>query len=205
MFSPGRRWLIMSVGSVSSYLILELLSGRSLMRILMMELHLSSPMAWYYRWMLYERVYSVMPGYEWFGHGIVTPPNLGWQTSIDNNFLVVLMQYGRVGLTLWIAVAVSVLLYGWKSVWNAPDTSYRRMARAVMFAVVTVSLTQFSVALFSTASMLNWLFMGLAIGLAQGLAKSPAKRPHKVDKRAGMRSQPSSPDLQRSVARSSGV
>jgi len=174
-FRPGTRWLIMSLGSVSLYSLLELLSNRPLLRILMMELHLSSPMAWYYRWQLYERVYAVMPGYDWFGHGIKTPENLAqsWQWSIDNNYLVMLMQYGRVGLTLWLAIGVSVLIYGWKGVWNAPDTPYRRVARAVMYAVVTVGLTQLSVALFSTAAMLNWLFMGLAIGMAQALAAAP--------------------------------
>lgn len=174
LLKPGTRWLLMSAGSGSLYLILEVFSGRPLLRILMMELHLSSPLAWHYRWQLYERVYNVMPGFEWFGHGNKTPAGLinAWQWSIDNNYLVVLMQYGRVGLTLWIAVAASVLIYGWKAVWNAPDTPYRRVARAVMFAIVTVALTQLSVALFSTAEMLNWLFLGLGIGMAQGLARA---------------------------------
>lgn len=177
IMGPGNRWLLLSIGGSCTYLILEVLSGRPLLRILMMELHLSSPMAWYYRWRLYERVYAVMPGFEWFGHGNRTPENLmdAWQWSIDNNYLVVLMQYGRVGLTLWIAIPVSILLFGWNSIWNAPDGPYRRIARAVMFAMVTVGLTQLSVAMFSTAAMLNWLFMGLAVGMAQGLAGRSAK------------------------------
>lgn len=179
IFKPGTRWLLLSGGSLTLYFLLEVLSGRPLLRILMMDLHLSSPDAWYYRWQLYQRVYKVMPGYEWFGHGLVTPANLSehsWEWSIDNNYLVVLMQNGRIGLTLWLAVAVSVLIFGWKAVWNAPDTPYRRVARAVMFAIATVGLTQLSVAMFSTAAMLNWLFMGLGIGLAQGLSRLPAKR-----------------------------
>jgi hypothetical protein len=202
--SPGARWMIFYVGGASSYYILEVLSGRPLLRILMMELHLSSPMAWYYRWRLYERVYAVMPGFEWFGHGNRTPANMvdAWQWSIDNNYLMVLMQFGRVGLTLWIAIPIAVLIYGWKSVWNAPDTPYRRIARAVMFAMVTVGLTQLSVALFSTASMLNWLFMGLAIGMAQGLAALPAargkrtKRPKASDKPVRGGSQSGAPQTQ---------
>ncbi len=181
MFAPGHRWLIVSLGGVSTYLILEVLSGRPLLRILMMELHLSSPMAWYYRWELYRRVYAVMPGYEWFGHGIKTPANMisAWQWSIDNNYLVILMQYGRVGLTLWIGIFVSVFVYGWKAVWNASDTPYRRVARAVMIAIATVALTQLSVALFSTAAMLNWLFLGLGVGLAQGLANMKVRKPQR--------------------------
>ena len=110
---------------------------------------------------------------------MVTPAGMSeyaWQWSIDNNYLVVLMQNGRIGLTLWLAIGVSVLIYGWKAVWSAPDTPYRRVARAVMYAVATVGLTQLSVAMFSTAAMLNWLFMGLGIGLAQGLARQPAKK-----------------------------
>ncbi|MBX2852838.1 MAG: hypothetical protein KTR15_13970 [Phycisphaeraceae bacterium] len=178
--TPGNRWLLLSISSSSMYLFLEVLSGRPLLRIMMMKLHLTSEMAWWYRWQLYKRVYALMPGYEWFGHGLKTPAGLGWQWSIDNNFLVVLMLYGRVGLTLWIAMPVAVLVYGWKSIWNVPDSSYRRVARAVMFAIVAVALTQLSVAMFSTAEMLNYMFMGLGIGLAQGLAASgQAKRPRR--------------------------
>ena len=128
-----------------------------------------------------------MPGFEWFGHGNKTPEGLGWQTSIDNNYLLLLMQYGRIGLTLWIAVAASAMIYAWKTVWNAPDTPYRRVARAVMFSVFAVAMTQFSVALFSTAAMLNWLFIGLAVGLAQGLAGQsgkPMKRRKPTKKRS---------------------
>lgn len=177
-FRPGPRWALMFFGSFTTYYVLEILSGRPLLRILMMELHLSDPMAWYYRWQLYERIFAVMPGYEWFGHGLKQPENMvnAWQWSIDNNYLVMLMQYGRVGLTLWIAIAISVLIYGWKSVWNASDTPHRRVARAIMFGVVTVGLTQISVALFSTAEMLNWLFLGLGIGIAQGIANINANR-----------------------------
>lgn len=191
--TPKQRWLLASVGGTSMYFILEVASGRSLLMILMMELHLSSPLAWYYRWMLYERVYSVMPGFEWFGHGIQTPAAFQntVQWSIDNNYLVILMQYGRVGLTLWFAVMLSVIVYGWRSVWNAPDTPYRRIARAVMFAVVTVGLTQLSVALFSTAAILNWMFMGLAIGMAQGLAR---KTPQKTRPKRRARTNPERAD-----------
>lgn len=206
MLKPSTRWLILSVGGPSSYLILELLSGRPLLRILMMELHLSSPMAWYYRWRLYERVYAVMPGFEWFGHGIKTPANMvdAWQWSIDNNFLVVLMQYGRVGLTLWIAIGVSVLIYGWKAVWSAADTPYRRVARAVMFAIVTVGLTQLSVALFSTAEMLNWLFIGLGLGMAQGLARMPGRKRNTV-RRGKSSKNPQGQNNPRPVARAARI
>ena len=179
LMQPGQRWLLLSVGGGGAYFVLEVLSGRPLLRILMMKLHLTSEMAWWYRWNLYERVYALMPGHEWFGHGLNTPAGLGWQWSIDNNYLVVLMLYGRLGLTLWLAILISVLVYGWKAIWNAADIPYRRVARAVMFAVVTVALTQLSVALFSTAEMLNWLFLGLCIGMAQGLAAANTKRPNR--------------------------
>lgn len=170
-FKPGTRWLIVFVGGSATWFILEVLSGRPLLRILMMELHLSSPMAWHYRWELYRRIYAVMPGFEWFGHGINTPAAIAnsFQWSIDNHYLVVLMQYGRVGLTLWLGLLAAVLIYGWKSVWNGSDTSYRRIARALLIALVAVALTQLSVALFSTAAMLNWLFLGLGVGMAQSL------------------------------------
>lgn len=208
VFKPSTRWLIMSVGSVSTYLVLEVLSGRPLMRILMMKMHLSDPHAWHYRWSLYQRVYDVMPGHEWFGHGLNTPGSLAnsWEYSIDNNFLVVLMQYGRMGLTLWLAVGASVLIYGWKTVWKASDMPYRRVARAVMFAIVTICLTQFSVALFSTAEMLYWLFLGLGIGIAQGLAVRPKRAPRRApQKPSEQRPQPMPPAVDRSLSRGPSV
>ena len=171
---PATRWLSMFVGSIGGYFLLEVASGRPLLRILMMELHLSSEMAWYYRWQLFQRVYGVMPGHWWMGWGMKMPPAMAqsWQTSIDNNYLVILMQYGRVGLILWIGMMLAVLVYGWKSVWKAPDRPHVRVARAMGIAIVAVALTQLSVAMFSTAASVNWMLLGLAVGMAQGLRGS---------------------------------
>ncbi len=165
---PVIRWPLTYAAIIGGYYALEVLSNRPLLRILMMDLHLSSPEAWWYRWMLYERVYSVMPGSWWLGHGLVVPEEFqNWAWSIDNNFLVVLMQYGRIGLTLWIGLFAAVLLYGGKAVWGGRDTPYVRFTRAISFGLIGITLTQLSVALFSTPNTLYWLLMGLAIGAAQ--------------------------------------
>jgi len=177
LLKPAQRWLAVGLGGPMMYFILEIASGRPLLRILMMELHLTSPLAWYYRWKLYERVFEVMPGQWLFGWGLITPPQFAntVQWSIDNNFLMVLMSYGLVGLAVWILIPLGVIFYAWPSVWRAPDLPYVRLARAVMFSIVAVLLTQLSVALFSTAAMLYWLFLGVGLGMAQGLKPVVAK------------------------------
>lgn len=164
----NRKWLwpatfLLVVGG---YCLLEFASNRPLMRILMMNLHISDSGAWHYRWLLYQRVYSAMAGRWWLGHGMEVPAEFaGWQFSVDNNFLVVLTRYGRIGLIMWIGMSFAVLLYAGRAVWMNPrPTRMVRLARAFSFSLVGIILTQFSVALFSTPESLYWMMMGLIIG-----------------------------------------
>lgn len=164
-FNPKKLWPVTAAVMIIGYYVLEFASGRPLLRILMMELHLTSPDAWYYRWRLYERVFEVMPGHWWLGHGLNTPSEFrGFQSSIDNNFLLMLMQYGRVGLILWIAVPVAIILFAGKAVWAQRPTKTIRLTRAMCFSVFGMLLTQLSVALFSTPRSMYWMMMGLVIG-----------------------------------------
>lgn len=189
-----RRWPWTFAVCISGYFILEYASGRPLLRILMMKFHLSSAEAWYYRWRLYERVFAVMDArHFWFGYGEQTPfdaMSTGW--SIDNNFLVVYLKHGFVGLVLWVGLTLAVFFYGGKAVWAGRDTPATRMTRALMFGVVGVCMTQFSVALFSVASTLYWLVLGLGVGLAQvcrredtALSRTERKRQPKGRPRPG--------------------
>jgi hypothetical protein len=163
------KWSAVFVGAPLMYAALEGLANRPLLRILMMKLHLSSPMAWYYRWRLYERVYASMPGYWWLGHGLAIPEEFartsGW--SVDNQYLCLLLLHGYVGMIMWILAMAAVFFHNSKIVWMGPDTDLVRLTRAIRIAILASSLAQLSVALFSTANILLWLFMGLAVGLGQ--------------------------------------
>lgn len=159
------RWPITFAVLIIGYFLLEFASGRPLLRIMMMELHLTSADAWYYRWRLYERVFEVMPGHWWLGHGLDTPEAfVGFQRSIDNNFLVVLLKHGMIGLILWIAVPVGAILYAGKVVWVGKPTRLVRISRALCFSLIGIVLTQLSVALFSTPGSFYWLIIGLIVG-----------------------------------------
>ncbi|MEO0477466.1 MAG: O-antigen ligase family protein [Planctomycetota bacterium] len=165
-FKSNKLWPVTFAVLIIGYFVLEYASGRPLLRILMMKMHLTSPDAWYYRWRLFERVYAVMPGNWWLGHGKATPEAFnGFQGSIDNNFLVVLLRYGRIGLILWCAVPIAIIMYAGKAVWARRPSKLVRVARAMCFALIGILLTQFSVALFSTANNLYWMMMGLIIGV----------------------------------------
>lgn len=166
---PAVRWLIAYGGFPLTYGVLELASGRPLMRIIMMNFHLSNPTAWHYRWRLYERVFAEMPGHWLFGHGLVTPRSFqrGYTRSIDNHYLYLLLQYGIVGMSAWILVVLLMIGYGARAVWGGLDTPYVRFVRALMFGVIGVLVTQLSVALFSLPETLYWILIGMYVGGVQ--------------------------------------
>ena len=165
-FKKHKLWPITFAVLIVGYFLLEYASGRPLLRLLMMKMHLTSPDAWYYRWRLYERVYQVMPGHWWLGYGKKTPEAFqGFQGSIDNNFLVVLMRYGRIGLILWCAVPIAIIVFAGKAVWASRPTWLVRLGRAMCFSLIGILLTQFSVAVFSSTNNLYWMMMGLIVGV----------------------------------------
>lgn len=174
---PSIRWCVSFVTVVGGYAFLELASERALLRVLMMRMHLTSPTAWWYRWRLYERVFAEMPGHWWLGHGMATPAAFqGFQSSIDNHYLVVLLNHGRMGLILWIGVLVCAIAYGGAAVWARTDSPFIRLTRAFSFALIGIALTLLNVALFSTPMILYWMFIGIFIGAAQRCRKEPILR-----------------------------
>lgn len=183
-FKSRKLWPITFVVLIVGYVVLEYASGRPLLRILMMKMHLTSPDAWYYRWKLYERVYSVMPGYWWMGYGKTVPERFrGFHGSIDNHFLLTLMRYGRIGLILWCAVPISILLFAGKAIWASHPTKMVRLGRAMCFSLIGILLTQFSVAVFSTTNNLYWLMMGLIVGTTLACRSSQARLSSQPPKR----------------------
>ena len=164
---PKWKWLLFFWGAPTVYAVLEGMANRPLLRIIMMKLHMASPMAWYYRWRLYDRVYEAMPGYWWFGHGLNTPASFsgatGW--SVDNQYLAILLLYGRVGVLAWIGAMATSIFYKFRYVWGRRDSQLVRMNRGIRIAILCCALVQLSVSIFSTASFILWIFMGLAIGL----------------------------------------
>ncbi|MEE9403261.1 MAG: O-antigen ligase family protein [Algisphaera sp.] len=170
------KWGLIFIGGPLLYYSADLLSGRPLMRILMMKMHISSPTAWFYRWQLRERVLDEMPGHWWWGHGLDLPAAFtgpfGW--SIDNNYLSVMFYAGIVGLAGWIALQLAAVFCGWRDVWLRDHGRGPLLARHLGFGVVALMLAQYSVALFSTGNLLLWLMLGMTTGVA--LTLNPERR-----------------------------
>lgn len=163
---PNRvRWPALFLGMPTLWTVLELASGRPLMRVLMMELHISSPLAWYYRWRLQERVMAVMPGYEWFGWGDEIPRafsgSTGW--SIDNHYLLVLMFNGWVGVTAFLAAVATAVFGCYRAMYANDDTPVSVAARGAAFAILAFAAGVYSVAMFAQAETAFFLIMGLAV------------------------------------------
>lgn len=172
------RWGFFFVMTPLSYIVLEVIANRPLLRILMMRLHISSPDAWAYRWRLNQRVLEQMPGHWPLGWGLELPAAFsfgvsGW--SIDNQYLMLLLMTGVIGLSTWIALMLAVLAHRAWQVWGAGDDARSNAARAARFAVLSMAAAQFSVAVFSTAAVVMWLVMGLAISMGQACV--PAANP----------------------------
>lgn len=180
------RWLAVWIGGPTLWIVLDMASGRPLLRILMMNLHLSSSLAWHYRWKLLERVWDSMPGYWWFGHGTAPPPSFsGYARSIDNQYMAILLTGGMVAMVIFIARVVLPLFFGGRAVWLGKDTDEAKLGRAFGLVVLAYALGAISVAVFSTAGSMLTLFVGLTIGQAQairlgfagGRAGAPAAEP----------------------------
>lgn len=160
------KWLLAWVGVPLLYLLLEVASGRPLLRILMMKLHVTSSGAWRYRWALYRRVEEALQGHEWLGWGLVRPESFrDFGTSVDNHYLLVELLRGRIGLWLWIAFMVAVVFVRPRAVWFGSDTPTARLARAACFGVIALAIGQLSAALFSSGAITFWFIGGLAVGL----------------------------------------
>ncbi|MEM0913128.1 MAG: hypothetical protein AAGB29_05055 [Planctomycetota bacterium] len=164
------RWLAVWVGGPTLWIIADMASGRPLLRILMMNLHMSSSLAWHYRWKLLERVWNAMPGYWWFGHGTATPPSFsGYARSVDNQYMAVLLTGGMVAMVIFIARMVLPLFFGGRAVWLGKDSAEAKLGRAFGLVVLAYALGAISVAIFSTAGSMLGFFVGLTIGQAQAI------------------------------------
>ena len=164
---PSLKWKVVFIGAPLTWVILENLTGRPLLRILMMHLHISSPMGWYYRWKLYERVLGQMPGHWWLGYGMNLPAEftgkINW--SIDNQYLVVLLMTGLSGLVTWLGLMAWVSFDRYRAVWSGPSKGLASLTRSVRFTVLSIAAAQLTVALFSTANMMLFWVMGTAVTL----------------------------------------
>jgi len=171
----GVRWGAFFVGAPLTYVLLEVVANRPLLRILMMKMHISSPDAWQYRWRLNQRVLDQMPGNWPLGWGLHIPDEFtqitGW--SIDNHFLVLILMTGVIGLSAWIVFMLGALLFRARYVWFGNDGPLPRTARTAGFALLGSVAAQFSVALYSTAHVVLWLIMGVGVSLAMMCAQPP--------------------------------
>ena len=170
--SRKARWQIGAMCAVGGYLALEVLANAPLGLALMYHIRFLSQ-GWLYRWQLWERVTSVMPGHWLLGYGEALPEEFtggsGW--SVDNHYLVLLLTQGWFGLGMWLIFNGVVICRNIKHAWLKMDDAYTRVLRSFGFSVIGFLASGLTVAFFSTAAVMLFLSMGIAATCASGLRK----------------------------------
>lgn len=158
-----QKWKFIGFSVIAGYIVLWLVADSPPLLALMYHIKFLST-GWLYRWQLWERVIDVMPGYWLLGYGENLPEEftgqVGW--SIDNHYLVLLIQQGWLGLGTWLAFNYSVLKSNIKNYWIDQDDLHARLLRSFGFSIFGFIFSGLTVAFFSTAAIILFFFLGIA-------------------------------------------
>lgn len=170
-----QKWKFIGFCAIAGYIILWLFSDSHPLLALMYHIQFLSS-GWLYRWQLWERVIDVMPGHWLLGYGENMPEEfagtIGW--SIDNHYLVLLIQQGWLGLGTWLAFNISVLKSNIENHWIAGDDLHARLLRSCGFTIIGFLFSGLTVSFFSTAAVMLFLLMGIASTAAPQVINEPS-------------------------------
>jgi hypothetical protein len=94
-----------------------------------------------YRRRLLENYQPALEEGGWLGWGIQSYPIFPGQKSIDNDFLLVQLVQGRLGVTLWYLILIESLWSGFRAIWKAKEREDIVFAFTHLAGVLTVWLT----------------------------------------------------------------
>ena len=112
-----------------------------------------------------------------FGWGITTYPAMNGQTSIDNQFLLLAVTEGFMGLGLFLAIAMGTAARLLRMIAQPIQQEDRMLAFAHLAFLIGLMTTLTSVYLGEQAVMLFFLFVGWVQAMRPALAVAPAVNP----------------------------
>lgn len=185
----GGRWKLLMILSVTGYVVLDLLSNRTPVTILIDTLTFN-PMTGYVRIAIFDYGWAAAKANPIFGIGFNDWFRPNWVTSsVDNFWLVSAMRYGMVGAAFIILAFIAHFWLLARARITDPDAAAVRLGHAI--ALAGVGFTLVTVHIWGALSVFvmfyvgagAWLYSGTAQetgggGEPQGVVESaPAERP----------------------------
>lgn len=154
----GGKWKILLIGSAVGYVLIDLLSDRTPVTILIETLTFN-PATGYTRIAIFDAGWAAVKGSPLFGIGFNDWSRPHWLTSsVDNFWLLTAMRYGMVGVGFFI---LAVLAHFWllaRARIIDPDTAAIRVGHAI--ALAGVSFTLGTVHIWDTVSVFVMFYIG---------------------------------------------
>ncbi len=164
------RWYILAAIAFGTFVVLEVLSNRSLLKVAAQYLALN-PWNGYVRVVILENGLNNVWAHPVFGLALADWARPAWlPSSVDNFWLVMAMRHGIPGFLLMAGSWLSALIY---LILSQPETKSTRMSRdAHAFVLISVAVAIFTVHLWGTALYLAMFMLG-----ASGWFFDPADEP----------------------------
>lgn len=121
-----------------------------------------------YRRLLLENYKPLVEQGGWLGWGFVSRPKIHGQESIDNQFLLMQLQYGRLGLILFVLIGVDTCWRLIKFTWVFKRREDLCFAFCLLAAMVAVWSTIASVFLGEQLPQITFLLIGWSQSLREG-------------------------------------
>lgn len=154
----GGRWKMLMIGLVVSYVVIDLLSDRTPVTILI-ETMTFNPLSGYTRIAIFDAGWAAVKGSPIFGIGFNDWPRPHWLTSsVDNFWLLTSMRYGLVGAGFLLLALLSHFWLLSKSKITDPDVAAARLGHSI--ALAGISFTMLTVHIWGTMSVFTMFYLG---------------------------------------------
>lgn len=154
----GGRWKILLICSVVGYVVIDLLSNRTPVTILIDTLTFN-PGTGYTRIAIFDAGWAAVKGSPLFGIGFNDWPRPSWVTaSVDNFWLLTAMRYGMVGVGFLILAFLSHFYLLARAKITDPETAAIRVGHAIALAGVSFTLT--TVHIWDTIAVFVMFYIG---------------------------------------------
>jgi len=121
-----------------------------------------------YRRALLENYKPVLEEGGWLGWGVLSYPVFPGQKSIDNDFLLVQITQGRLGLALWLLICAESLWRLMTCAWKFKNREDLSFAIALLAALITMWITIATVFLGGQVAAISFLLFGWSQSLRDG-------------------------------------
>jgi hypothetical protein len=164
------RWMLLFVISVIGYVVIDALSNRTPVQIIIEELTFSSHTGWY-RLNIWEYGTQSVLNNPVFGIGLNDWERPSWMTggSVDNFWLLIAMRHGLPGILLLGAAVALTVLYILRT--PITDVLTKRMRTGYLVTMVGLFMTLTTVHVWEQVAVLVFFYIGMGAWLFSDAAR----------------------------------